>query len=627
MRVAGVAGESAFGTVDYAYDANGNVVSASGGKWRSIAYTSFNLPDSQQGAAGPAGTPRYTWQYDENHQRIRETRVSTAGTRTTWYLHPDNQGGLAFETETAPDGRLSRRHYVNVGGQTVVLVSNGTLPTLGAPTAAPPAPPKIVMLKVEYWLKDHLGSVTSTLDHQGTVTARYAYDPFGKRRQTNGRYDEFGTLVIDWASNVNHGTDRGFTGHEHLDDLGLVHMNGRLYDPTIGRFLQGDPFVQAPDELQNYNRYSYCLNGPLNCTDPTGYISFKKLFKFVAVIAVGYFVPQIAAAYLNAATTVLVMEGAAVITTYTVSATTISIASAAIGGFASAAVATGSLKGAIQGAFSGALFAGIGSIVGDAGLTTAGSIRDAERFAGAIALHGVAGCVSSVASGGKCGPGALSAAFSKAALPATAGLGDGIGRGLAHAVVGGTASELGGGKFSNGALTGAFSYLFNELMHSGWGGSDRERMARSGYSDYQHSRLSNGELLVQSLSLDGDVMAQVLVRRGVDLPLSAIDALMDVSRAANGSMIDVISGARDARAQQDLINAGNPRAAQLSQHTVGIAADFYILGMSTGQAASLTYTAGLFPRVNLYLRSGGAVHVDFLRNRPGVTSFVDWVPK
>ena len=95
------------------------------------------------------------------------------------------------------------------------------------------------------------GSVVATLDHTGAVTARHAYDPFGKRRHTHGSYDAFGSLVIDWSSQLNHGTDRGFTGHEHLDDLGLVHMNGRLYDPTIGRFLQGDPLIQAPDDLQN----------------------------------------------------------------------------------------------------------------------------------------------------------------------------------------------------------------------------------------------------------------------------------------------------------------------------------------------------------------------------------------
>ncbi|MDZ4204655.1 MAG: RHS repeat-associated core domain-containing protein, partial [Bacteroidales bacterium] len=64
--------------------------------------------------------------------------------------------------------------------------------------------------------------------------------------------------------------DRGFTGHEYLDGFGLINMNGRVYDPFLARFLSPDPFVQAPDYSQNYNRYSYCLNNPLKYTDPDG---------------------------------------------------------------------------------------------------------------------------------------------------------------------------------------------------------------------------------------------------------------------------------------------------------------------------------------------------------------------
>ena len=65
--------------------------------------------------------------------------------------------------------------------------------------------------------------------------------------------------------------DRGYTGHEHLDAFGLINMNGRVYDPYIGRFLSPDPLVQQPGNLQNYNRYSYVLNNPLKYTDPSGY--------------------------------------------------------------------------------------------------------------------------------------------------------------------------------------------------------------------------------------------------------------------------------------------------------------------------------------------------------------------
>ena len=63
----------------------------------------------------------------------------------------------------------------------------------------------------------------------------------------------------------------GLTGHEALDKTGITHMNGRLYDPAIGRFLNADPFVQSPGFSQSHNRYSYVMNSPTGFTDPSGY--------------------------------------------------------------------------------------------------------------------------------------------------------------------------------------------------------------------------------------------------------------------------------------------------------------------------------------------------------------------
>ncbi|EJI86732.1 hypothetical protein AEST_02780 [Alishewanella aestuarii B11] len=74
-----------------------------------------------------------------------------------------------------------------------------------------------------------------------------------------------------------------YTGHEQSDDVGLVHMGGRVYDPILGRFLQADPFVQQPNNTPNLNRYSYVLNNLLNATDPSGYF-----FQMLAMWAVQY---------------------------------------------------------------------------------------------------------------------------------------------------------------------------------------------------------------------------------------------------------------------------------------------------------------------------------------------------
>ncbi len=58
-------------------------------------------------------------------------------------------------------------------------------------------------------------------------------------------------------------------------------MNGRLYDPAVGRFFSPDNYVQLPDNPQSYNRYSYCLNNPLKYTDPSGQWLFAAVYAAV----------------------------------------------------------------------------------------------------------------------------------------------------------------------------------------------------------------------------------------------------------------------------------------------------------------------------------------------------------
>jgi RHS repeat-associated protein len=65
--------------------------------------------------------------------------------------------------------------------------------------------------------------------------------------------------------------------HEHIDEMGIINMNGRIYDPLIGRFMSADPYIQARSDLQSYNRYAYVRNNPLNKTDPSGFNWISKI--------------------------------------------------------------------------------------------------------------------------------------------------------------------------------------------------------------------------------------------------------------------------------------------------------------------------------------------------------------
>ena len=121
------------------------------------------------------------------------------------------------------------------------------------------------------------------MNSNGDLLEEYNYDPWGRRRNP-----------ADWSySNVAVPTytNRGFTGHEHLDMFNLIGMlsaaksrqrsssgNGRIYDSEIARFLSPDPIIQDPYNILSYNRYSYCMNNPLKYSDPSGY-SYKTMLE------------------------------------------------------------------------------------------------------------------------------------------------------------------------------------------------------------------------------------------------------------------------------------------------------------------------------------------------------------
>ena len=88
-------------------------------------------------------------------------------------------------------------------------------------------------------------------------------DVWGKRLETNWNGNEV-------RESQTQGNQRGYTDHEHLDSIGLIHMNGRVYDPKLARFISPDPYIQDPYNTQSFNRYSYVWNNPLRHTDPTG---------------------------------------------------------------------------------------------------------------------------------------------------------------------------------------------------------------------------------------------------------------------------------------------------------------------------------------------------------------------
>ncbi len=404
------------GSTGYGYDANGNVTSITGGTTRTITPTAFNLPSTIV-----QGTTSLAYVYDGGHKRIKETSTTAAGTTTTWYLG-------SYEEITRTDGVTERRHWIQTpDGPAGIYTSRSD------GTTAP-----------RYWLTDHLGSVVGEVDQAGVLKQSASFGAWGDRTQ-----------VVQADPRAE---DRGYTGHEHLTEVNLVHMNGRVYDPVTGRFLAADPLIQDPLDAQSYNRYSYVKNNPLSFTDPSGYSWWTKWRKPIAAIAVAWALGP--GSYSMLSMLEITQAGVVGLATGSAGALT-SAASAAAAGFAAGGIQGGNMQSAVTGAVVASLSFGIGEAT-QHGFTLAE--MGSEKFVANVAGHAALGCAQQSLAGGNCGAGAAAAGFSAVAGPLAQPTGLGV---IAHAAIGAVASKLAGGKAEDGAVTAAFAYLFNEVGSTG----------------------------------------------------------------------------------------------------------------------------------------------------------------
>ncbi|MFH0341480.1 MAG: RHS repeat-associated core domain-containing protein [Chromatiales bacterium] len=235
---------------DFRYDASGNLLAGDG---RTAKYDAHDEPVFVEESGSAV---RYA--YGPNHERYK--RVTGAG--TTYYVDKRHERIVA-------GGNVTERDYV--GDKVVIIRLTGR--RLGI----------VVSEQVQYLHPDRLGSVDTITDQTGAVAKRQGFDPFG------GPRDE------QWRSTPTLGnpvTDRGFTGHEQVDDVHLVHMGGRAYDYRLGRFLSVDPFVVGPRDMQSLNAYSYVRNDPTGRIDPTGYLDLPEWWKKAGGWTTTYLAPS-----------------------------------------------------------------------------------------------------------------------------------------------------------------------------------------------------------------------------------------------------------------------------------------------------------------------------------------------
>ncbi|MBK6689457.1 MAG: hypothetical protein IPG45_33635 [Deltaproteobacteria bacterium] len=213
---------------DFSYDGNGNQIAGDG---RVLTYTHFNKPKTIT-QSGMTTIFRYG-AGDDRYQQDAPGEV-------TKYVE-------GVYEELTSGGFTTQKAYL--GGSVIVSRSGGTR-------------------TIKYLHTDRSASLETVTDALGNLVESHAFDPFGMPR--NSRWESQQGLLHS-GEYTSEATTRGFTGHEHLDLHRLIHMGGRAYDPALGRFLSVDPVITNPANAQTLNPYTYVLNNPLAGLDPSGY--------------------------------------------------------------------------------------------------------------------------------------------------------------------------------------------------------------------------------------------------------------------------------------------------------------------------------------------------------------------
>ncbi|HBA92113.1 MAG TPA: hypothetical protein DCZ08_10335 [Anaerolineaceae bacterium] len=176
----------------------------------------------------PTATPTpqtytMTYSYDGDGRLVK----SVVNGIVTYYV------GAHYE-KTVQGSQQNERKYYFAGANRIAMRENGTLTWL---------------------LTDHLGSTSVTANASGNLVSSLRYTAFGEVRTASG------TTATDYR----------YTGQRSEAEIGLYYYVARFYDPVLGRFISADSIVPEPYNPQDWDRYSYTLNDPVNHTDPTGH--------------------------------------------------------------------------------------------------------------------------------------------------------------------------------------------------------------------------------------------------------------------------------------------------------------------------------------------------------------------
>ena len=228
----------------FSYDANGNMTDRASSS-PNIAWSSYNYP-TEISAIDATGSEEVQFQYGPDRKRWQQIYSGPSGIEQTYYV--------GKKLEVVFTGTTNYRHYIYAGSEPVAVYSRTSA---GVNT-------------MSYMLEDHQAGISAITSSAGATDINESFSAFGTRRNpatwsgapTPGDLNTIASL-----------SRQGYTFQTWLgQSMGLNHMNGRVEDAILGRFLSPDPHIPDPSNAQSYNRYAYASNNPLTRVDPSGFL-------------------------------------------------------------------------------------------------------------------------------------------------------------------------------------------------------------------------------------------------------------------------------------------------------------------------------------------------------------------
>lgn len=320
-RLTDVAYSNSLSPLQMTYDIDGNIlkksdVSTSVYDWKYNAYALTRVPEPQT-STPPHEIPinKQTVTYtpfrkaksiseEVNRIDITYNPITEQRTKTEWFDINGNPSGILLKTKmyhdrceisidavNNPNQCAVWSNYVDAYDDNIAIIERKTYSQSPFHTLDDTA--------IRFTITDHLGSLVMILDNAGLVNdgvlEERSFDAWGRTRDINTWQPD---QVMQWGSGVqfNPGwmVDRGYTFHEHYWENGIINMNGRLYDPLVGRMFSPDPYIPDGTNSQDYNKYIYARNNPMKYIDPDGnftilasnlFYEFQKIFSPIAIKA------------------------------------------------------------------------------------------------------------------------------------------------------------------------------------------------------------------------------------------------------------------------------------------------------------------------------------------------------